>query len=377
VEPYQLGLPAGDPLAVASRDSGAKKRDRILSRVAGLVVLGLIAGVGIGWSITVVFAPARDVPASAPWAYTTIHRGSVGSALDLDVVASWPSSPLPPNQASGTITTLNFTDGQTVQDGAVLYTVDEQPVVIAVGAVPDFEAIGSQTSGADVAQLQQLLLAEGLYKGKTDGKSSPGFAVAIRHWQQLIGASPTGTVSDGSIVFVPVLPMRIGINSSLLAVGLDIAPGAKLLSMVAAEPRFSLTVSSDQASEIADHAAITIRDGDARWLAGAGAQTSSQDGDVDIAIEPKDAGPICSTACGQIPVEGTTRLALTVVTNPTKTGLVVPSAAIFTSADGQTLVIARDGKRFRVRIDGNANGVSVISGAPAGLVVRFPNANGG
>jgi hypothetical protein len=71
-------------------------------------------------------------------------------------------------------------------------------------------------------------------------------------------------------------------------------------------------------------------------------------------------------------VTGQTLLQSRIVTEETVTGLVVPSAALLSGADGRTTVTDEEAVSHPVTVVTSARGMSVIEGVPAGTRVRVP-----
>jgi len=59
--------------------------------------------------------------------------------------------------APGTVTSIAG-EGETVEEGEILYTRDEQPVIVFYGDIPAYRTLNSRaTDGADVLQLEEAL----------------------------------------------------------------------------------------------------------------------------------------------------------------------------------------------------------------------------
>jgi len=338
----------------------------------------LVVGAVVAWAVLTVLRPAEDPLEVSGFTYVTVAEGEVGSSINLNTVAAWSPVPAGSNQAAGVVTAVKVKPGDQVKPGAVLYTVDLRPVVIAAGAVPAFRDIGAGTHGADVRQLQRLLAAVGVYKGKADGKVGAGTVSAIKAWQKKSGFPVTGTVARGDVIFVPALPTRVSLDSEVIARGNTVSGGEKVVRTLPASPRFTVPVTDSQAGMMPAGTVVQIAspDGDV-WDAVAGEQTTDeQSGTVTVALTGPDGGVICGEQCGQVPVTGEARLGSQIITVPTVQGLVVPSAALITDADGKTAVIDKKGTRHPVTVTASARGMSVIDGVDAGLDVHVPATNG-
>lgn len=149
----------------------------------GAVAL-VVVGAGVGWGLTTVLAPGDDVLESTSYTYVDVEAGQVGSSVQLNTVAEWALVPVGTNRATGIVTGVSVAAGDEVAQGSTLYTVALRPIVVAQGEVPAFRAIGQDTEGPDVAQLQQMLAAEGFYSGSVDGEAGPATVRAIKAWQR-------------------------------------------------------------------------------------------------------------------------------------------------------------------------------------------------
>jgi hypothetical protein len=73
-----------------------------------------------------------------------------------------------------------------------------------------------------------------------------------------------------------------------------------------------------------------------------------------------------------VPFSASTSLTATVhVVEPIE-GLVVPSAAIMTRPDGESVLLEEDGTERVIEVIASARGITVVEGAPRGLPVRIP-----
>ncbi|MEE8456541.1 MAG: hypothetical protein V3S28_00685, partial [Acidimicrobiia bacterium] len=82
--------------------------------------------------------------------------------------------------AAGTITSLPR-NGTTVLEGEILYTLDEQPVIVLYGEVPAYRTLNTRTSdGTDVLQLEEALTRLG-YDQDEDLSLDGDFTTATRN----------------------------------------------------------------------------------------------------------------------------------------------------------------------------------------------------
>lgn len=341
--------------------------------VIGGLLLAAVAG-GVGWAAASVLAPSEDVLDATPFTYVSVEDGEVGASISLNAVAAWTPVPVGVNRAAGVVTGVAVAAGDEVVQGSTLYEIDLRPVVVAQGEVPAFRSIGEGAEGPDVAQLQTMLAATGAYRGPADGKAGAGTIAAIRAWQKGVGMPQTGVVEAGDVIFVPALPTRVALDSDIVARGATLSGGEEVLRGLPPSPDFVVPVTETQAGMMpaGTRVEITSPEGD-MWVGLAATQAADpESGTVEVALEGDGGGAICGDQCGQVPVTGEALLASRIVAVPTVEGLVVPSAALVTGADGQVVVIDDKGERIPVSVVSSARGMSVVEGVDQGVRVRVP-----
>lgn len=358
---------------VALMTDALRSRRRWLAYTGWAVVL-LIIGAACSWAVLTVLRPAEDPLAAVDHTYAEVASGEVGASLDLNVIAKWTSSPAGVNQAAGVLTSIDIEAGEEVSQGRVLYTVNLGPVVIAQGDVPAFRAIAAGTQGADVKQLQSMLAALGHYGGGIDGNAGEGTVRAIKEWQGSLGLEKTGVVEFGSIIFVRALPSHMTLDAETMKLGSTLSGGEQAVNALPPAPEFTLAVTEAQARMISDGASIEITSPDgSKWGAVATDQAVDPDGDaINVSVSAEEGGTICGDACGTVPVAGEITLPAKIITVPTVSGLVIPSSALVTTADGKTAVLDVEGERIPVTVEASAKGMSIVSGVAEGLKVQVP-----
>ncbi|UOE42827.1 peptidoglycan-binding domain-containing protein [Agromyces larvae] len=352
--------------------SGARRRGWPLVAAGGVLVLAV--GAGVGWAVSAVFAPPEDALVEAPFTFVELVDGEVGSSVSLNAVAEWPQAPAGTNQAVGTVTSVSVAAGDEVAPGQVLYSVNLRPVVVAAGATPSFRSMSRGVSGADVAQLQGLLAGLGLFDGDADGVFGWATEAAVRDWQDSLGIEDDGVVQAGDVVFVPSLPGRVAVDEEVVYRGASLAGGEEVVSGLAVEPTFTIPATAAQAAMMPAGTRVELTAQDAAW----GAVVAGQEPDpaspdvVNVGLQADGDGAICADRCGLIPVTGQSLLSAKIITQPTVTGVVAPSAALRSDPDGSVSVIDETGVAHVVTVVASAKGMSVIEGAAAGLRVRVP-----
>ncbi|RBY97133.1 peptidoglycan-binding protein [Blastococcus sp. TF02-8] len=337
---------------------------------AGALGLALLT-LGTGWwaGRATLSPPESASPAAADPIMYEVVEGTVGQAVSFTAEATWAPAPLAVNAASGTVTSVDVADGDTLTAGDVVYTVGLEPVVALPGAVPAFRDLSVGLEGADVRQLEQFLVSEGRLR-TADSRYGEDTAGAVRAWQRALGRPPTGTVGPAGLLFVPRLPARVLVDDAL-QVGAIVSPGQAALSALADAPEFAVVLSSQQQDSVPLTAAVEVHAGNTSWSGVIADAVATPEGDLRLRLTGPGGGALCGADCGQVPVSGAPRYRTDVVLVPETSGPVLPVAAIVTAPDGTTHVVHEDGQQAPVEIVAAAEGRAVVSGVEIGDRVRL------
>jgi peptidoglycan hydrolase-like protein with peptidoglycan-binding domain len=252
---------------------------------------------------------------------------------------------------SGTVTEL-VEEGVTLGQGDIILAVDDEPVVLLMGAVPAYRLMEVGVAGTDVLQLQMALdqLGFGSVPGfSVDGVFSEATAVAVAAWQQSIGARPDGIVNVGDIVFLAE-PIRVG--ATLVDVGDELRDGMPILSASSNATNVSVNLSTDDQDlvEIGDDVVVILPD-DSREPGtiteiGTVVQVNQQGAtffEMSITLVDPQAAPDLDEA----PVD------VEVVSDRADNVLVVPVTALLALSEGgyAVEVVAEDGSIVLVAVD--------------------------
>lgn len=335
------------------------------------VLVGALAGAAVAWSATVLFASPPEVLDEAEFATAESAIGEVGSSVTLGVTAGWPSTIGGTNQALGTVTSVDVAAGAIVEQGDVLYSVDLRPVIAAVGAVPSFRTLAIGAEGADVTQLQQLLSDLGHFRSAHDGKFTRATESAVKTWQRSLKLTADGRVQPGDLIFAPSLPSRIALDDTVVTPGARLEGGEPVLAMLAGEPEFGLHLDATQAAAIPSGSRVLITSpAGHEWIALTG-ERRSEENEVVVAVAGAPDVSICGAHCDEIPAVGATLLRSRVVTLEPQKGVVVPTAALVTGADGGVAVVDAAGSRHPVEVTASASGMTLVNGIAPGLRVQL------
>jgi hypothetical protein len=161
-------------------------------------------------------------------------------------------SPYPvTNQARGVYTSLPDS-GDKVGCGAVLYRVDDRPVVLLCGTVPAYRALHAGLKGRDVRQLNRNLHVRGGGDAFTTKTQK-----ALEALQRRRGAHVTGALALGDAVF---LPEAVRIAKFAGQVGGSAGPGTPVLSATSDTLQVQVNLDPSQQGEVkkGDRAQITL-----------------------------------------------------------------------------------------------------------------------
>ncbi len=149
--------------------------------------------------------------------------------------------------------------GEIIRRGQSLYEISGQPVLLLYGSVAPTQAFtAGMSSGHDVAELNANLDALGYGQGLAGDEFTAATAAAIRALQSAHGASVTGELLLGSVVFHPG-PVRV--TSVTPTVGQTVMPGPVLaITSTARQVKLALDASQQASVKVGDQVTITLPD---------------------------------------------------------------------------------------------------------------------
>ena len=195
--------------------------------IAGATAVALVAGLAItGLPGGGAKADDGDGPRLGSSAIT---RRTLVEQQDLDGTLGHGDAVPLVNRTNGTLTWMAAA-GSTVDRGEPLYEVDGRKVRLLFGDRPAWRTLGPDTSGVDVKQLKQNLVALGY--GTTAGLGTgdawtAATTDAVKRWQKAAGLDQDGVVDLGEIVFQPG---AVIVSSQSGHVGEDARPGGAVLT---------------------------------------------------------------------------------------------------------------------------------------------------
>jgi peptidoglycan hydrolase-like protein with peptidoglycan-binding domain len=210
------GAPMGDPASAPP-----KKRRRWLWILAAALAVAAIAGGAIlignlsgGDETEAVVTRNTATVRVADLAVTETLDGTLGYTEGDSVLlrSSIAGGATIISRLNGTVTATPQ-EGTTLTQGDVIYEVDGEPVVLLSGETAAYRTLnGRSDDGPDIQQLEEALVALG-YDPDGDVAIDEEFdsdtEAMVERWQANIGASETGVVQLGAVVFRPG-PVTVG-----------------------------------------------------------------------------------------------------------------------------------------------------------------------
>ncbi|MGH2865438.1 MAG: peptidoglycan-binding protein, partial [Solirubrobacteraceae bacterium] len=149
--------------------------------------------------------------------------------------------------------------GQIVRRGQSVYEISGQPVLLLYGSVAPTRAfLAGMSPGSDVAQLNTNLDALGYGQGLAGDEFSAATEAAIRALQSARGASVTGELPLGSVVFETGAAR---VTSVTPTVGANVTPGPVLeITSTARQVKMALDASEQGSVKVGDTVTITLPD---------------------------------------------------------------------------------------------------------------------
>lgn len=140
--------------------------------------------------------------------------------------------------ATGIVTEV-VAEGETIEQGDVLYRVDGEPVVALYGEVPAYRTLrdlSENMKGDDVLQLEQALVDLGYDEDGTatvDTEFTDYTETMVERWQEDLGVEEDGVVLLGDIVFISAAAEVLDVS---IEVGQSVGPGQPVVTVTAGAP---------------------------------------------------------------------------------------------------------------------------------------------
>jgi hypothetical protein len=224
--------------------------------VAALVLLAAGALVVVGHVVDGAARTGGSADNGAATSLTTVERRSLSQRMQVTGLLGYAGSYSVLGQAPGTVTWLPAT-GQVIDQGQVLYRVNDMPVVLLFGSTPAYRALAEGAAGADVAQLNHDLVALAYVRSADVDSAWNEFTWATRggveKLQQHLGVDQSGQLSLGYVVFLPTVA-----RVTVLQAGLGAPATGPVLQASSTAPTVSVALQADLQSEVKDGDQVSI-----------------------------------------------------------------------------------------------------------------------
>jgi peptidoglycan hydrolase-like protein with peptidoglycan-binding domain len=226
-----------------------------LAGVVVVVVTALVALSGL-------FGSSSDAE-SVPTATATVTRRDLVQRSTVSGTLGYDDARAIVDSRPGTITSLPD-EGRILRPGAVLFRVDEQPVVLFAGRKPAWRPLVEGVSdGRDVRQLEQNLRSLGYDDDRQlaiDSHFDASTAAAVARWQEDLGVAATGRVGLGDLFFLPGT-RRVG--TVTVALGDRVGPGARVMTTSSTRRLVSAQIDAGDQEDVTvrDKVTIDLRNG--------------------------------------------------------------------------------------------------------------------
>jgi len=221
---------------------------------AGVVVLVAILAVSLGGG-----SPARGAH-TVPTALARVVRTDVVERQQVSGTLGYGGSYAVANGPAAAVVTWLPPAGAVVARGGTLYESAGQPVALLYGERPAYRDLTfGMSDGRDVLELEQNLRALG-YAVRPSTHFGVDTLAAVEQWQRALHALATGTLSLGSVVFLPG-PVRVASES--VAAGASVQPAAPILAATDTQPVVLVALDPAAVSQlrVGDPVLVTMPDG--------------------------------------------------------------------------------------------------------------------
>jgi hypothetical protein len=221
----------------------------VLAGAAGLVAV--IVAVIVDTSAANESASATQAPPST----ARVERQTLSAMVSLNGTLTYkagsdgsPYSVI--NQAQGVYTALPGI-GQVIQQGEVLYGVDDSPVVLLYGLVPAYRTLSAGSTGPDVAELNADLVSLGYASTSQLSPTSASFGssttAALMKLQGALGVARNGTLSLGQALFDPT---AVRVTTLSVPLGGSAQTGQSVMNGTSTARQVQVALDASQQSDV-------------------------------------------------------------------------------------------------------------------------------
>lgn len=343
-----------------------------------LALMGFAAAVGFQLGERTLETSPTPPVAASPLTIVAV-QGTLVDERRMIVEAEWGRVGRVLNRLAGTVTTPSSGPvGETVvvDAGAVLFSVNELPVVAMPGGVAAYRSLAPGAVGADVRQLQEFLVAAGYGVDSIDGRWRQDTTVAYRQWRTDRLLPARSEIALGEIVFIASLPLTVTPAAGLLA-GEVIGDGDVAFEVLDALPTLRLSLGTDASFEVPVATLVDIDVAGEVVSTTATERQSISDAGGRLADLALVGDGVCGQWCESLPTNGVSSWPAIARLKGPETGVVVPVGAIRSGAGSGTVVVTQDGSSIPVEVVIQVGGDAIVTGLSAGDVVVLPGTSAG
>jgi len=343
-----------------------------------LALMGFAAAVGFQLGERTLETSPTPPFAASPLTIVAV-QGTLVDERQMSVEAEWGRVGRVLNRLAGTVTTSSSVPvGETVvvDAGAVLFSVNELPVVAMPGGVAAYRSLAPGAVGTDVRQLQEFLVAAGYGVDAIDGRWRQDTTVAYRQWRTDRLLPARSEIALGEIVFISSLPLTVTPVAGLVA-GEVIGDGDVAFEVLAAVPTLRLSLGTDVSLQVPVATLVDVDVAGEVVSTTATERQSLSDAGGRLADLALVGDGVCGQWCESLSTSGVSSWPAVVRLKGPATGVVVPVGAIRSGAGSGTVVVTQEGSSVPVEVVLQVGGDAIVTGLSAGDVVVIPGTSAG
>lgn len=303
--------------------------------IAWALVLGLLAAVawGVWWVSGFVGAASEQEDDEPVRVLAEVERRTLEESVVTRGTVGFPRIGSIEIGASGRVTGMSVSGGDTLNSNQRLMTLDGRPVVAVMGVAPFWRDLSSGARGDDVAALQMFLADLDLLAFEPDGRFGSLTEQALETWQEEHGMrDPDGVLKMGDTV-VGEWPARIG--QVQVEEGDFISAGDEIATLTSDSAAVSLELLPSERLQVVEGSDVRIE------VAATGQRATGVVSEVSLEAIDSQGGllyPAVVEVTDTLEVPEGTQVRLTIVVQQAEDVVAVPIAAVVSDSDGGPVV---------------------------------------
>ncbi len=143
--------------------------------------------------------------------------------------------------------------------------------------------------------------------GPADAIFSTSTSRAVARWQAQLGMPQDSVVRRGDLVYMPVLPTAVFLDSEVV-VGSQLEAGGAAVRMVTGPPTFTITLTREQAELIPLSSPVRVKHSAGLWEGVVGSTVALPSGELSMTLTAPDGGSLCGESCSELVTVGSESL---------------------------------------------------------------------